>query len=109
MFFTGHLPTKRFSHVDWAEMPVLESENNLCIAPDGWSRSRMNGKPICIYMSEDSISGAFAVRPIVRVKMGRRVVTDDEQADYEKSMRSRTLLSEWYTDYLKRKCEEIAA
>jgi len=85
MLLAGHLPTAHFSLAEWSAMQVWEPEIPDSLAPDGWSRTRTeNGRPICVFIPEPPVSlkMAFAVRPIVRVKMGRRVVTDSQETIY---------------------------
>jgi hypothetical protein len=74
MSFAGHLPTKHFDLAEWQAMPVWVPEAMGEIAPVGFSRFRhpISGKPIVVFSSFDA--PGYAVSPVVRVKMGRRVV-----------------------------------
>lgn len=79
MGYAGHLPTMRFDLATWQAMPVLvpASIREGEMAPDGWHRRRLNGKPIAVYVAPwKSGEISYAVRPIVRVPMGRRVVSE---------------------------------
>lgn len=71
--FAGHLPTKTFSQNDWLSMPVFEPKNKGDFPPEtGFYRDRgRGGKPIVFWFDWADITGGYAVRPIVRVKMGR--------------------------------------
>lgn len=98
MILAGHLPTEHIPLEAWQKMPVYESENNADIAPSGWSRSRdSRGKPICIFMPFHYTRAAFAVRPIVRVKMGRREITAAQQVAYEFFIRTRKVIRNHYS------------
>ena len=76
MEFAGHLPTKHFDLAQWQAMPVVPADREPWTwVGEGFHRDRIRGKPIVFYVAGyDSGEVSFAVRPIVRVKMGRRVV-----------------------------------
>jgi hypothetical protein len=72
--FAGHLPTKHFDLAEWQAMPIHEERNDGSPPQhEGFNRTKTkNGKPIVFYWSWDDLRyGGYAVRPIVRVKMGR--------------------------------------
>lgn len=81
--FAGHLPTMRFDLKDWQTMPVWSNCFNW--PGDGFLRtSDDRGRPIVAYNAPvDSGEVSYAVRPIVCVKMGRRIVSDAHQILYE--------------------------
>lgn len=73
--FAGHLPTKQFDLAEWSAMPVASDDTEVWPG-DGFHRAHCRGRPIVFYVPPvDSGEVGFSVRPIVRVKMGRRVLT----------------------------------
>lgn len=83
MFFAGHCPTHHFGWAEWFTMPIDNDPDSGLMPSHGWSRSRdSRGKPVCVFFDWATMRG-YAVRPIVRVKMGRRVVSDAQQTIYE--------------------------
>lgn len=74
MSYAGHLPTRHFDLAEWQAMPVWAPKDEGECPPDGWSRTIGRGnKPVVVYFAPvDSGKVSFAVRPIVRVKMGRK-------------------------------------
>ncbi len=84
MSFAGHLPTMNFDVADWQSMRVFEPKEPWYWGGEGFYRTRLKGKPIVVHIAPlDSGLTDFSVRPIVRVKMGRRVVSDNHQMLYE--------------------------
>ena len=69
----AHLPTKHFDLADWQAIPAWEPMNEGECAPEGYSRCRdERGKSVVVYHAPYDFV-CYAVRPIVRVKVGRRV------------------------------------
>jgi hypothetical protein len=68
----GHLPTKHFDLQDWQSMRVwLGSAEDW--AGDGFFCGKLGGKPVVGFNAPvDSGKVSFAVRPIVRVPMGKQ-------------------------------------
>jgi hypothetical protein len=76
MMLAGHLPTKQFSLADWQSMRVFEPKKPWDFPGDGFYRTRVKGKPVVGYCAPvGSGDVSFAVRPVVRVPMGRRVLS----------------------------------
>jgi hypothetical protein len=67
--FAGHLPMKQFSHEEWSAMKVWP-EGTEDIPENGMYRSTLRGRPIVFRFNWDDRQ-SYAVRLIVRVKMGR--------------------------------------
>lgn len=66
----GHLPTMQFSLNEWQNMRVLTPEQEGEWVGEGFFRARMGKRPIVAYVAP--LGGvSFAVRPIVRVPMGK--------------------------------------
>lgn len=68
----GHFPTMTFQLSVWQAMRVWKPEHAYNWPGDGFYRFQMNGKPMVGYCAPvDSGEVSFAVRPIVRVPMGK--------------------------------------
>lgn len=81
--FAGHLPMMHFDLAAWQAMPVAPTDPGMWPG-EGFFRASCRGRPIVFYVPPlDSGEVYFAVRPIVRVKMGRRVVSQSKQFLYE--------------------------
>lgn len=84
--YAGHLPTMHFDLAEWQAMPVAAPDDGSWPG-EGFHRVICRGRPVVVYGRyldyEHRSEVDFAVRPIVRVKMGRRVVTDAQQMIYE--------------------------
>lgn len=62
----------QFTHDEWGAMAVWP-ENSDSLAENGMYRSSIRGRPIVFRCSWDD-QMSYAVRPLVRVKMGRALV-----------------------------------
>lgn len=77
MMFAGHLPTKHFALAEWQEMPVFNTSSSKerydGNFPDhtGFYRTDVRGRPVVFWFDWDNFNAGYAVRPIVRVPMGR--------------------------------------
>jgi hypothetical protein len=73
MMFAGHLPTREFNQQEWLAMPVWTPTGSGDFPPEGFYRSELRGKPIVGFFAytERGYYDSWAVRPVVRVKMGR--------------------------------------
>lgn len=68
----GHFPTRQFDLAVWQAMRVWEPKEKWHFPGNGFYRFRMNGRPMVGYCAPfDSGEVSFAVRPVVRVPMGK--------------------------------------
>lgn len=70
MRFAGHLPTKHFAQAEWLAMKAHPEHDHGTLPEGGTYRSTLGGKPIVFHTNWETKTW-WAVRPIVRVAMGR--------------------------------------